>query len=306
MREPRGATHSDTRQSLADKHEEHMDRLFECGAPSELTTEQSEYLLRFARIHKAAQGPACASQGALYREYTRLVDSQTSSDLEPALDPDATCACGETRRYDAREQLLVCTACGVCVQDFSLVMPQHGTEESSVVPHFTYKKVNHFREWLAQCQAREMSDLDGTIAALRAELRKQRLSEAEQRELTPAKIRAHLRALRLGNYDHVHLIHSAITGRRPPQFDHETEMRLVEMFKATLAPFEAVKQRVCPARSNFLSYSYVLRKLTSLIGIPNVDAHYFPLLKSREKLHVADQIWRAICSELGWRFERSM
>ena len=50
----------------------------------------------------------------------------------------------------------------------------------------------------------------------------------------------------------------------------------------------------------------MLRKLTSLIGIPDVDSHYFPLLKSREKLHVADQIWRAICAELGWRFERSM
>jgi hypothetical protein len=305
MREPRGTTHSDTRQSLADRHEEHVQRLFD-GHEGALTEEQSQYLLRFARIHRASQGPACASQGALYREHTRLVDANAASELEPGADPDATCKCGEVRRYDAREQLLVCTACGVCVQDFSLVMPQHGTEESSVVPHFTYKKVNHFREWLAQCQAREMSDLDGTIAALRAELRKQRLSEAEQRELTPAKIRAHLRALRLGNYDHVHLIHSVITGRRPPQFDHETEMRLVEMFKATLAPFEAVKQRVCPARSNFLSYSYVLRKLTSLIGIPDVDAHYFPLLKSREKLHVADQIWRAICAELGWRFERSM
>ena len=306
MREPRGTIHSDTRQTINDRHDEHMEHLFEGHKGGGLTAEQSAYLLRFARIHKAAEGPGCASQGALYREYMRLVDPEPVPDFEPPSLSDATCKCGETRRYDAREQLLVCTACGVCIQDFSLVMPQHGTEESSVVPHFTYKKVNHFREWLAQCQAREMSDLDVTVEALRAELRKQRLSDAEQKHLTPAKIRTYLRSLRLGNYDHVHLIHSVITGRRPPQFDHETEMRLVEMFKATLAPFEAVKQRVCPTRSNFLSYSYVLRKLTSLIGIPNVDAHYFPLLKSREKLHVADQIWRAICGELGWRFDRSM
>jgi hypothetical protein len=305
MREPRGGTHSDARQSIHTHHEAHMETLFSAHE-GELTREQEQYLLQFARIHKACgASDTHERQGALYRAYMRIFPSDAQLELEPPAS-DAVCTCGETRRYDAREQLLVCTRCGDCVQDFSIVMPQHGTEESTVVPHFTYKKVNHFREWLAQCQAREMSDLDATVEAVRAELRKQRVSEHEQQNLTPAKIRQYLRALRLGNYDHVHLIHSAITGRRPPQFDHETEMRLVEMFKATLAPFEAVKQRVCPTRSNFLSYSYVLRKLTGLLGIPNVDAHYFPLLKSREKLHVADQIWRAICAELGWHFEKSM
>ena len=305
MREPRGGTHSDTRQSIHTHHEAHMETLFAGHDGGALTHEQEQYLLQFARIHRACGSESNERQGALYREYMRMFPSDAPPEPEPAVS-DAVCACGETRRYDAREQLLVCTACGDCVPDHSIVMPQHGTEESTVVPHFTYKKVNHFREWLAQCQAREMSDLDATVEAVRAELRKQRVSELEQQNLTPLKIRQYLRALRLGNYDHVHLIHSAITGRRPPQFDHETEMRLVEMFKATLAPFEAVKQRVCPTRSNFLSYSYVLRKLTSLIGITCVDEHYFPLLKSREKLHVADQIWRAICAELGWHFEKSM
>ena len=270
-----------------------------------LTDSQVEYLLRVGRVFRSE---APEQSGAKYREYMRQCFPKDAASTVPrdARTNQAACACGGTRRYDAREQQLVCTSCGVSVHDFTIAMPQHGTEESSVVPHFTYKKVNHFREWLAQCQAREMSDLDATVEAVRAELRKQRVSEHEQQNLTPAKVRQYLRALRLGNYDHVHLIHSAITGRRPPQFDHETEMRLVEMFKATLAPFEAVKQRVCPTRSNFLSYSYVLRKLTGLLGIPNVDAHYFPLLKSREKLHQQDMIWQKICAEIGWDFIPSL
>jgi hypothetical protein len=219
----------------------------------------------------------------------------------------AACACGGTRRYDAREQQLVCTSCGVSVHDFTIAMPQHGTEESSVVPHFTYKKVNHFREWLSQVQAREMSDLSAPVAAVLQELKKERMTEEEQVKLTPAKIRAYLRRLRLGNYDHVHLIHAQITGRRPPQFDHETEAKLVDMFKATLAPFELVRQRVCPDRRNFLSYSFVLRKLTGILGIKVQDGElYFPLLKSREKLYTMDCMWRGICSELSWPFERSM
>jgi hypothetical protein len=62
---------------------------------------------------------------------------------------------------------------------------------------------------------------------------------------------------------------------------------------------------VCPNRRNFLSYAFVLRKLTGIIGIKVVDDHYFPLLKSREKLYVMDNVWRGICQELHWKFERS-
>ncbi len=304
MREARGVTHSDSRSSMFAHHEMRVAELFD-GHEGELTSEQREYLLNFARLSRQADAPVDGErQGAVYREYMRTcVDGACEED---AADPECVCQCGAVQVYDQREQLLVCQACGVCTHDYSIAMPQHGTDESSVVPHFTYKKVNHFREWLAQCQARELSDITPTIEALRAELRKQRLSEEEQRRLTPIKVRGYLRQLRLGNYDHLHLIHSAITGRRPPQFDHETEMRLVEMFKSTLVPFETVRARVCPTRSNFLSYSYVLRKLTGILGIERIDDHYFPMLKSREKLYTADLIWKAICAELGWPFHRSM
>ena len=307
VRDARGVTHSDSRSSMLAHHERHVTMLFDEHSGGDLTEEQQRYLLDFAWLNRVADsGGASERQGAVYREYMRRCTGDPPHEEEPASSHECVCQCGAAQLYDQREQLLVCTSCGVCAHDYSIAMPQHGTEESSVVPHFTYKKVNHFREWLAQCQARELSDITPTIEALQAELKKQRLSEAEQRELTPVKIRAYLRQLRLGNYDHLHLIHAAITGRRPPQFDHETEMRLVEMFKATLVPFETVRARVCPARSNFLSYSYVLRKLTGILGVERIDEHYFPLLKSREKLYMADMIWKAICAELGWPFQRSM
>ena len=309
MREaPRSLTHSDTRMSLSEHHEEHMRALFGAGqedqaqgSAAELTDSQVEYLLRVGRVLRS---DAPEQSGAKYREYIRECFPKDAR-ADPPLSSQSTCSCGGSRRYDAREQQLVCTSCGVSVHDFTIAMPQHGTEESSVVPHFTYKKVNHFREWLSQCQAREMSDLSAPVAAILHELRKERMSEEEQVKLTPAKIRAYLRKLRLGSYDHVHLIHSLVTGRRPPQFDHETEAKLVDMFKATLAPFELVRQRVCPDRRNFLSYAFVLRKLTGIIGIKVAEDQYFPLLKSREKLYLMDTVWRGICAELHWKFERS-
>jgi hypothetical protein len=308
VRDARGVTHSDSRSSMLAHHEKHVTMLFDKHEGGELTGEQQRYLLDFAWLNRVADSSASENerQGAVYREYMRRCAGESPHDDEAVLSHECVCQCGATQLYDQREQLLVCTSCGVCTHDYSVAMPQHGTEESSVVPHFTYKKVNHFREWLAQCQARELSDITPTIEALQAELRKQRLSDYEQKQLTPVKVRAYLRQLRLGNYDHLHLIHSVVTGRRPPQFDHETEMRLVEMFKATLVPFETVRSRVCPTRSNFLSYSYVLRKLTGILGVECIDDHYFPLLKSREKLYMADLIWKAICGELGWTFQKSM
>ena len=62
----------------------------------------------------------------------------------------------------------------------------------------------------------------------------------------------------------------------------------------------------CPKdRKNFLSYSYVLHKFVQLLGLDEFLA-CFPLLKSREKLHQQDQIWKKICEELKWEFIKSL
>ena len=56
---------------------------------------------------------------------------------------------------------------------------------------------------------------------------------------------------------------------------------------------------------NFLSYSYVLHKFCELLEFDNL-LEYFPLLKSREKLHQQDLIWEKICKDLNWEFIPSL
>ena len=70
------------------------------------------------------------------------------------------------------------------------------------------------------------------------------------------------------------------------------------MFKDIQEPFI----QVCPSnRKNFLSYSYVLHKFVELLELDQfIDC--FILLKSREKLHQQDLIWRQICEYLKWEF----
>jgi hypothetical protein len=54
-----------------------------------------------------------------------------------------------------------------------------------------------------------------------------------------------------------------------------------------------------------LSYSYTLYKFAELLGEDHLLVHV-PLLKSAEKLHAQDMIWRDICRELQWQFIRSV
>ena len=65
-------------------------------------------------------------------------------------------------------------------------------------------------------------------------------------------------------------------------------------------------QECCPKkRKNFLSYSYVLHKFVELLKMDHLKP-LFPLLKSREKLHQQDEIWKKICEKVNWEFKNSM
>ncbi len=74
------------------------------------------------------------------------------------------------------------------------------------------------------------------------------------------------------------------------------------MFKKIQVPFT----EVCPKnRTNFLSYSYVIRKFLELLG-EDEYLPYFSLLKSREKLYQQDVIWKKCCQKLSWVFYPSL
>ena len=57
-------------------------------------------------------------------------------------------------------------------------------------------------------------------------------------------------------------------------------------------------------KNNFTSYSYVINKLLHILGYPQY-AHHFSLLKSKEKLYLADMTWKKICQEMDWIFHPS-
>ena len=166
------------------------------------------------------------------------------------------------------------------------------------VCYFAYKRINHFNEWLAQFQAKESTDIPADVyEKILEELKKERI--INMCELTPVKLREILKKLKKNKYyEHVPHIINKLNGQPPPIMTRETEEELRRMFKEIQIPFH----KHCPkARKNFLSYSYVLHKFVQLLELDEF-LPCFMLLKSREKLHQQDQIWKKICEELSWEF----
>ena len=195
---------------------------------------------------------------------------------------------------------LVCDGCGMVVA--ALISEEltykEEQESSEKVINYSYKRENHFNEWLSQFQAQEMTTIPPeVIEQLRGELKKMKIKNLE--DITHAKVRGLLKKLRLNKYyEHVPYITNILSGIKPPNMPQELEEYLRIMFKDIQKPFD----ENCPTeRKNFLSYSYVLYKFCELLGEDDY-LQYFPLLKSKEKLYQQDVIWKKICRDLKWEF----
>jgi len=194
----------------------------------------------------------------------------------------------------------VCDRCGLVASVLNNEEPTYKEEQEffEKIINYSYKRENHFNEWLSQFQAQEMTTIPNeVIDQLRLELKKMKIKNME--DITHAKIRGLLKKLKWNKfYEHVPYITNMLNGIKPPNMPQELEERLRIMFKDIQRPFDDN----CPKdRKNFLSYSYVLYKFCELLG-EDEYLQYFPLLKSKEKLYAQDQIWRLICKDLRWEF----
>ena len=205
----------------------------------------------------------------------------------------------------------------VCIQQDSVsVCPGCGYQESLLVEqnrpllrqpnkeasHFSYKRINHFREWCSQVQGKESTDIPEEIfEQILQEIKKEKIQDTKK--ITYNKMREILKRLRVNKYyEHINYIINRINSVPTPHFSLELEDKLCSMFKEIQGPF----LKHCPKdRKNFLSYSYVLYKLFQILG-KHEYLKFFQLLKSREKLSVQDQIFKKICEDLNWPFYPSL
>lgn len=239
----------------------------------------------------------------VYNEYLETVENIYTGQL-PLKRHDTNnheCeSCGSTNIMHSPDVIYVaCTDCGyvkeimICEQTYK---DEHECTEKII--SYSYKRSNHFQEWLNQLQATESTNIpQEVIESLRSEFKKLKIKNVN--EITHSKVRTLLKKLRLNRYyEHVPYILNILNGIPPMRMSVELQERLKMMFNEIQTPFE----KHCPEnRKNFLSYAYVLYKFCELLSEDDY-LKYFPLLKSREKLSIQDSIWKNICSELKWEY----
>ena len=235
----------------------------------------------------------------MFEEYSIKIDDQELNISQGEDHATELCIqCGIERKLFMSDGKMICPSCGD--ERFILIDSDKPSykEPPRELSYFAYKRINHLNEWLAQFQAKESTDIPQEVYdKILMELKKERMDDISQLKTT--KLREILKKLKLNKYyEHVPHIINRLNGVPPPTINRETEEELRRMFKEIQMPFH----KFCPKdRKNFLSYSYVLHKFMQLLEMDEF-LPCFPLLKSREKLHQQDKIWKEICEHLKWQF----
>jgi hypothetical protein len=194
------------------------------------------------------------------------------------------------------EGVLVCNNCAINVPYLIENEKPSYKEPPKEVCFYAYRKINHWKEILAQHQGKETTQIpDDVIEQIIQQIKKERIG---LEQLTYDKTKEILKKLGFNKYyEHIAFIKNKL-GIKPPLFSPELEDTLCNLFME----IQPAYAKACPDyRVNFLHYYYVLYKLLELLG----ETQYLndiPLLKDREKLIEQDEIWKKICIDKDWEY----
>jgi len=194
------------------------------------------------------------------------------------------------------EGILVCNNCSKYIKFLVDIDKPTYKEPPKEVCFYAYKRINHFREILAQFQAKETTLIPNQVLeSVKFQIKKERIT-IEQ--LTNKKAKEILKKLGYNKYyEHIPFIKDKL-GIKPPIMTPELEERLCNLFIDIQGPYS----KFCPEdRVNFLNYYYTVYKLCELLE-QRQFLPYFPMLKDKVKRIEQDEIWKKICEELNWTF----
>ena len=189
--------------------------------------------------------------------------------------------------------------CNVCFKNVPYLIENEKPsykEPPKEVCFYAYKRINHFKEIIAQFQGKETTQIPPeVIENIKHQIKKERIKITQ---ITNAKTKEILKKLGYNKYyEHIPFIKDKL-GIKPPVMSPELEDKLFNLFMELQAPYS----KFCPDdRVNFLNYYYTAYKLCELLK-ENQYLEHFPMLKDREKRIEQDNIWKKICEELDWEF----
>jgi hypothetical protein len=192
--------------------------------------------------------------------------------------------------------LLVCNICSRSIPYLVENEKPSYKEPPKEVCFYAYKRINHFKEIIAQFQGKETTQIpEEVVENIKLQIKKERIDISQ---ITNAKTKEILKKLGYNKYyEHIPFIKEKL-GIKPPIMSPELEDTLFNLFTELQPPYS----KYCPDdRVNFLNYYYTAYKLCELLG-EDTYLPDFPMLKDPEKRMEQDIIWKKICAELDWEF----
>lgn len=269
----------------------------------ETKKEQSEGMTKaknldsFFKINKSENQPVQKLNTTDVQNYFRNTDDTYLNVDDFILKTNICNSCGKGEMIPSESDgILVCNQCFVQMKYLIDHEKQSYKEPPQEVCFYAYKRINHFREILAQFQAKETTMIpDEVLENIQQQIRKERI---ELIQLTNKKAKEILKKLGYNKYyEHIPFIKDKL-GIKPPVMSQELEETLCNLFMEIQRPYA----KYCPKnRVNFLNYYYTVYKLCELLD-QRQFLPYFPMLKDREKRIEQDEIWKNICKDLNWPF----
>mgnify|MGYP003966146443 FL=1 len=196
--------------------------------------------------------------------------------------------------------ILICKKCG---SQFNYLIEHEKPsykEPPKEVCFYAYKRLNHFKEILAQFQAKETTNIpDKVLEDVKKQIKKERIEITDFNHIKAKEI---LKKLGYNKYyEHISFIKDKL-GIKPPNMSLELEEKLINLFLETQKPYA----KYCPDdRLNYLNYYYVLYKLCEMLN-EIFYLQYCPMLKDPDKIIEQDIIWKKICDDLKWNFKSTI
>jgi len=199
--------------------------------------------------------------------------------------------CNIEKIFNTQESTYICTICG----NSENIIIDDDKQQKDYSP---YRRLNHFREWLNQFQAKQTPDIpEQVFIDIVRELNKNRITDLSL--LNRTNIKTILKKIQYNNYyEHISYIINKLNNLPPPKITRDMEKIFISMFIQIQEPWEKYKNS---KRKNFLSYSYTIHKFCQLLKLDHL-LDFFPLLKDSEKIMEGDNIWCKICKDLNWEF----
>jgi len=211
---------------------------------------------------------------------------------------DSNCPkCGGEVRIQSAKSTLNCQVCGYsCVVLDTTTSGVSFGDEVTFNQSFSYKRSNHFMDWLMRTQYKETYQVaDSVVQAVMQELALRKVgpdSVNQKRVLEIMKSKK----MKSKCYNYAAQITARITGVPPPRLTSEQDQIANLLFIAIQQPF-AVHQ---PSdRKNFLSYGYCIYRIYQLLGADEL-LETLPLLTGKGKIPAQDQIMEKIYKDLNW------